>query len=675
MARLSLELIIYCLLFLLVSYQVAGTTPYGSFQMNRLVRSSFTLIGEVDKDLTHTVVIAVKQNNIDILESTLIERSSPGSPLLRQWLSYDEVSVIISNPESTNAVIEWVKSLNNAQVLWSSPRGEYIKVSAPLSTWETTFSTIFYKWHDSSVPDGRDVIRAKEYTIPIELNGHISSVFNTIQVPPTYRKSTARKSQPVEPSGLKGRRLTSVASNAVTVSFLNSYYKISTNEGNSSLKQSVFESLDVYYSTEDLTTFQNLFDLPVQAAIATNGFSTSVCGNKDCYEGNLDIQYIMGVAQDTTSIYDYQDDSSTEDVFLAWILSVASETDPPLVNSISYGEIEQAVDASTLYSFNVEAIKLGSMGVTITVSSGDNGAANEATINSNTVCLCYYDSSSDIVTYSSHYWTGEGYFPSFPASCPYVTAVGATMGPNNGGSEDVCEADKGGVITSGGGFSTYYNQSSWQKEAVTNFLSKQTPTSGYNKYGRAYPDISFIGVEYAVVVNGVVGYLYGTSCSSPVFAAMISILNAQRSRYGLSSLGFLNPSLYEAGYQQLAGNGTFYNDVSSGNNKCCSNSDYPFVPTVCCSSGFVAEESWDAATGWGSIDFTRLAVIFDTIVPVYASRSPSSNPVISTTIIAVIAVVVVVAFLLFVVFKLRGRIFNRKTTNLGPNVTINPLNL
>ncbi len=28
---------------------------------------------------------------------------------------------------------------------------------------------------------------------------------------------------------------------------------------------------------------------------------------------------------------------------------------------------------------------------------------------------------------TSNRWTGQGYFPNYPASCPYVTAVGATM--------------------------------------------------------------------------------------------------------------------------------------------------------------------------------------------------------------------------------------------------------
>jgi len=46
-------------------------------------------------------------------------------------------------------------------------------------------------------------------------------------------------------------------------------------------------------------------------------------------------------------------------------------------------------------------------------------------------------------------WTGRGYFPSFPATSPYVTAVGATMGPESGTEEIACQSQLGGVITTG----------------------------------------------------------------------------------------------------------------------------------------------------------------------------------------------------------------------------------
>jgi tripeptidyl-peptidase-1 len=77
--------------------------------------------------------------------------------------------------------------------------------------------------------------------------------------------------------------------------------------------------------------------------------------------------------------------------------------------------------------FNTEAMKLGLRGITIVAATGDNGA-----LSSSSSC---------------------NYVPTFPASSPYVTAVGATQGIESGTTEVVCQGDPGGIITSGGGFS------------------------------------------------------------------------------------------------------------------------------------------------------------------------------------------------------------------------------
>lgn len=87
-----------------------------------------------------------------------------------------------------------------------------------------------------------------------------------------------------------------------------------------------------------------------------------------------------------------------------------------------------------MVNFETEASKLCAQGVTIVVSSGDDGAVNIgcSSCNPNQApsqdnCACQANSGSSI-PWSGPKWTGTGYFPSFPATVPYVTAVGATMG-------------------------------------------------------------------------------------------------------------------------------------------------------------------------------------------------------------------------------------------------------
>jgi tripeptidyl-peptidase I len=173
------------------------------------------------------------------------------------------------------------------------------------------------------------------------------------------------------------------------------------------------------------------------------------------------------------------------------------------------------------------------------------------------------------------------------------------------------------VITSGGGFSTYFGVPSWQNKSVEYYFSHLTPSEepkpGYNPQGRGIPDISLIGVDYQVVVGGFVQTLFGTSCTSPVLAAFVSLVNSKRITEGKSSIGWINPTLYAVGYNNTVGIGNIFgasfNDVRSGNNSCCANGNPALA--VCCSSGFQATNGWDPTTGWGSVNYTQFELIFD----------------------------------------------------------------
>jgi len=432
----------------------------------------------------------------------------------------------------------------------------------------------------------------------------------------------------------------------VDVSFLNSLYSIPSNTGDSSLSQSVFETSHEYYSASDLKAFQKNYGLPVKAATDTNGYETNDCashgpyyydhyyaystnlGPKDCDEGNLDIQYISGLAQATTSIYWYVAGNAS-DPYTDWITDIVDATDPPQSNSMSWGSDEGFMSASLMNAFNTEAMKLTSLGVTIMVSSGDDGVAGDYCNYCNkkyaytfTNCPCLANSGSAKSSWKgSNSWTGTGYWPSYPATSPYVTAVGATMGPETGGAEIACQSQKGGVITSGGGFSSYYAQPSWQTTAVNTYFSTitSTPAAGYNAMGRGYPDVSMIGVWYQVMIQDALTSLFGTSASSPVFAAMITLVNTQRKQNGLSAVGFINPTLY-------ATTTTGFNDITSGSNKCCAYGGTPASGATCCTSGFTAAKGWDPVTGWGSVDYTPLYDMFTTTTTSKPSKKPTAAP-------------------------------------------------
>merc|ERR1711979_127012 len=80
---------------------------------------------------------------------------------------------------------------------------------------------------------------------------------------------------------------------------------------------------------------------------------------------------------------------------------------------------------------------------------------------------------------------GGKYVPETPSSSPYVTAVGGTQ-PASGFPSPGSETAIG---LSSGGFSDYWPMPSWQKSAVTDYLSQSglpQKSRGYNVSGRAY---------------------------------------------------------------------------------------------------------------------------------------------------------------------------------------------
>jgi tripeptidyl-peptidase-1 len=127
------------------------------------------------------------------------------------------------------------------------------------------------------------------------------------------------------------------------------------------------------------------------------------------------------------------------------------------------------------------------------------------------------------------------------------------MGPNGNlpaylKQEVNSQSNLGGDITAGGGFSRFYATPSWQSYARDKYFatiaSGTSPTAGYNRYGRGYPDVAMLGMRFNVFTSQQLTTLSGTSASAPLFAAMVSLVNAARLSKGLTSLGFLNPTLY-----------------------------------------------------------------------------------------------------------------------------------
>lgn len=146
-----------------------------------------------------------------------------------------------------------------------------------------------------------------------------------------------------------------------------------------------------------------------------------------------------------------------------------------------------------------------------------------------------------------------------------MTSVGATAG-----------VPETAATFTAGGFSDVFARPSYQDSAVSSYLSDLgSINSGlFNTSGRGFPDVAAQGQNLEIIWTGVAGLVSGTSCSSPIFASVIALLNDRLIAAGKSPLGFLNPFLYSTG-------ASAFNDITSGNNPGCN------------TTGFSATTGWD----------------------------------------------------------------------------------
>lgn len=595
-----MKLICLGLVFLMMSFLESGLSKKHSSHECVKAKScgshDFESLGRAETEEQITLSFGVKLKNVEKLYQALNEVSDPSSENFGKHWTYDQVSELTSNSEGTQKVVKhllnFVKDKNQVK---ASKDGTFVRVKTNIKTAEKILSSEFQTFKSNHT--GELLTRTLDFELPTELSEVIDYVFPTIQFPSTLGKRSVIVSQPnlinpqvVQPGQQEQEQHQQRWSDFMTPNLLQTFYNISTKVvTNPRATQSVFAAAQGFSST-DLNKFQKKFGLrktPVQSIVGTNdpNLCSSYLNMGTCLEGSLDVQYIMATAQKAGTTF-----WSTPVInFANWIEEVSSSSNPPLVHSISYGLAETHVDRSEQERFSQEAARLGLRGVTIVAASGDDGVSLYGARDDPGLC---------------------GFRVPFPANVPYVLSVGATMGPESGSSQEIaCSADKGSIITTGGGFSTIFSRPDYQNSHVQNYLSNSQrivpayfpSLSMFNSNGRAIPDVAIAGNNFHVVIAGNSYQVSGTSASAPVFAGILTLANNERLNRGKSSLGFVNPVLYSLFNSQPS----LFNDITSGDNRCAAR-PYSGGPPVCCSQGFSCASGWDPVTGLGSVNVGRL---------------------------------------------------------------------
>jgi Pro-kumamolisin, activation domain len=127
----------------------------------------------VPSDLTHEVVIAVKQRNLDVLEDQLLRRSTPGSELYQHWLTHDEIGELVANHEGADAVLRWLAQHPQVTAVEVTPHRDFIHATAPVAQWERLLSTKFHVFEDTAVGASAD----ESLTVPRPSGTHNNPLY------------------------------------------------------------------------------------------------------------------------------------------------------------------------------------------------------------------------------------------------------------------------------------------------------------------------------------------------------------------------------------------------------------------------------------------------------------------------------------------------------------------
>ena len=183
---------------------------------------------------------------------------------------------------------------------------------------------------------------------------------------------------------------------------------------------------------------------------------------------------------------------------------------------------------------------------------------------------------------------------SWPASSPYVVAVGGTQlqygwtwdpssdtaftpssnntvqfNPNywastSGGDTQAVWNESWGPVATGGGASVIYQRPSWQTSVASQFGNHRlVPDTSWNAavnggvdvYITAYPEYNCGNSTGCWTIYG------GTSAATPQTAALVALTNAARYSKGKGPIGFLDPLLYQMGSTLYTGSSPAYQDI------------------------------------------------------------------------------------------------------------------
>jgi subtilase family serine protease len=540
------------------------------------------------------------------LEELLQQQQDPASPNYHQWLSPEEFADRFGVPSAEfERVTEWLQS-QGFTIAQTARSRRWISFTGTVREVNAAFHA---NMHAYQVGGQRHYANALEPTVPTALRDLVIGFhhMNDFRIKPRIHRSSIR---PDFTSEITGNHFIA-PDDFATIYDLQPLYKAGIDGTGQSI--AIMGETDILLS--DIRAFRAASGLPSSdpQVVLVPGSRDPGINPYDVDEASLDIEWAGAVARNATIIYV----NSGVDVFDSFTYAIDQNIAP--VVSISYGQCEALWTAADLTNFRQLTQQANAQGMTISTPSGDEGAAD-----------CDSQTSTQATT---------GLGVDFPASSPYVTAVGGTT-INSAGNVWNSTTQIFGTLygkpqpplwsttnnSANGSAVSYISEITWNDTTLAGTLTAagggkstqfakpiwQAGVGVPNDNARDVPDISFAASPFinpylmcsqSSCVNGfrasdtTLNIVGGTSAGTPAFAGVVALINQKTN----ARQGNVNPRLY----QLAASAPSAFHDITGGGNavpcqtgsRNCGANGY---------LGYAAAPGYDLATGLGSLDVFKL---------------------------------------------------------------------
>jgi kumamolisin len=495
--------------------------------------------------------VTVRLRRLNPLPATAVDGHE--LPASRSYLTHDQLESKHGADPADIAKVETFARQAGLAVVESSAVRRSVILSGTVAAFSKAFNVVLEQWEHAG---GTYRGRTGAVQIPSNLAGVITGVFG-LDNRPFARPHFRRLNRAASSGQFQGYSPTQVAK----------FYNFPTGVDGTGQVIGIIE-LGGGYRPTDLAVYAKQIGVrtPNVTAVSVD-HGRNAPSNAQSADGEvmLDIEVASSIAPGAKIVVYFAAGVTDRDFLDAISQAVHDSVNNPGVISISWGGSESSASASFQTEFDQVLQSAAALGITVTIASGDSGAADEG----------------------PNEWDNVAH-TDFPASSPYALACGATNIQVSAGqitaesvwNQNAADTQEDSFGASGGGISEFFSVPSYQTDI------KLPSNVSTGKTGRGVPDVSGDGDPasgFKVRVDGQEFPIGGTSAVAPLWAGLIALINQKLNKRA----GFINPILYA--------NPSALRDVTVGTNK---------VGTQ--KIGYSAGAGWDACTGLGSPDGLKL---------------------------------------------------------------------